>query len=58
MNHEFLRLFMEKTAFPAEAQAFLTEAARQMEGQTEAMAGAIQFYYENDFDTALTQPLI
>lgn len=58
MNHEFLRLFMEKTAFPAEAQAFLTEAARQMEGQAEAMAGAIQFYYENDFDAALTQPLI
>ena len=42
MNHEFLRLFMEKTAFPAEAQAFLTEAARQMEGQAEAMAGAIR----------------
>lgn len=60
MNQEFLRLFMEKTDFPAEARAFLTGASAQLAkaGQEEAMAGTIRFYYENDFDTALTQPLI
>lgn len=60
MNKDFMRLFMEKTDFPQEARDFLTKAAGQMSEakQEEAMAGTIQFYYENDFSAQLTQPLI
>lgn len=60
MNQNFMHLFMEKTDFPQEALEFLTQAAGRLTaaGQEEAMDGTIEFYYENDFDTRLTQPLI
>ncbi len=60
MNKDFLQLFMEKTGFPQEAKDALTQAADQLSkaGQEEAMAGAIAFYYENDFSAQTTQPLI
>lgn len=60
MNKEFLRLMMEKTEFPAEARAFLLESADTLvkAGQGEALDGAVEFFYENDFSIALVQPQI
>lgn len=56
MNLNFLQLLMEKTGFPQEAQEAYRAAAGQID--PEEMAGTISFYYENDFDTQLTAPLI
>lgn len=60
MNKEFLSQFMDKTGFPQEAKEALSQAADQLAAaqQQEAMDGAIQYYYENDFSTQLTQPLM
>ena len=60
MNQEFMLLLTEKTGFPAEARQAYREAAQTLaaSGQAEAMDGAIEFYYENDFSTELTDPLI
>lgn len=60
MNKEFLRLMMEKTEFPAEARTFLLESADTLvnAGQGEALDGAVEFFYENDFSIALTEPQI
>lgn len=56
MNRDFLQLFLEKTGFPGEAREAYRQAVEKLDG--EAMDGAIQFYYENDFSTKLTQPLV
>lgn len=56
MNLIFLQLLMEKTGFPQEAQQAYRAAAGQIDPSE--MAGAIAFYYENDFDTQLVVPLI
>lgn len=56
MNLNFLQLLMEKTGFPQEAQQAYRAAAGQIDPSE--MAGAIAFYYENDFDTRLVAPLI
>jgi len=60
MNKEFLQLMMEKTEFPAEAKAFLSESADTLisAGQGEALNGAVEFFYENDFSMDLVQPMI
>lgn len=60
MNKEFMLLLTEKTGFPAEAREAYSEAADVLErtGQAEAMDGAVEFYYENDFSTELAAPLI
>ena len=56
MNKEFLQQLMDRTAFPAEAQAAYNEASARLD--PEAMDGAVDFFYENDFDIGLTTPLI
>lgn len=56
MNRDFLELLMERTGFPAEAQAAYNLAADKLDPA--AMDGAIDFFYENDFDIGLLTPLI
>ncbi|RKJ42040.1 hypothetical protein D7X94_00750 [Acutalibacter sp. 1XD8-33] len=56
MNKEFLQLFLEKTGFPQEAKEAYAQAVEKLDG--EAMDGAIEFFYENDFSIPLTQPLV
>lgn len=56
MNKEFLQLLMERTGFPEEARAVYNCEADKLD--PEAMDGAIEFFYENDFDMALVTPLV
>lgn len=60
MNKEFLRLLMEKTGFPEEAKAELLQNADALTaaGQEEALDGAVEFFYDNDFSISLSSPLI
>lgn len=60
MNKKFLQLFMDKTDFPQEAKSSLLEDADTLTSaeQEEALDGAVEFFYENDFDIKLTEPLI
>lgn len=60
MNKEFLQLLMEKTGFPEEAKAELLKSAGALTaaGQEEALDGAVEFFYENEFSISLTQPLV
>lgn len=60
MNKEFLQLMMDKTGFPEEAKSALLESARKLAaaGQEEALDGSVDFFFENDFDVKLTQPLM
>lgn len=56
MNKDFLQLLMDRTGFPDEAKAAYNRDAEKLDPV--AMDSAIEFYYENDFDTAQVQPLI
>lgn len=56
MNKEFLQTLMERTAFPNEAQAAYNEALDRLDPG--AVDGAIEFFYDHDFDIALLTPLI
>lgn len=56
MNKDFLRLLMDRTGFPDEAKAAYEQAADRLD--PEALDGAIDFFYDNDFDIGLTTPLI
>ncbi len=60
MDQKFLQLFLEKTDFPAEGEKFLRESAKLLEktGLAESLDSAVKFFYENDFNTELTQPLV
>lgn len=60
MNMEFLKLFLTKEDFPAEARESLLESAGVLkaQGQEEVLDGAVEFFYENDFDMKLTEPLV
>ncbi len=56
MNIDFLRLLMDRTGFPKEAEAAYIESAGRLD--PEAVDGAISFFYETDFDIAQLTPLI
>lgn len=60
MNKEFLQLLMEKTGFPDEARAELLKNADILTAaeQEEALDGAVEFFYDNDFSISLSTPLI
>lgn len=60
MNKEFLKLFTDKTDFPEEAKLSLNESADTLisAGQEETLAGAVEFFYENDFSINQTEPII
>lgn len=60
MEQNYLKLFMEKTAFPAEAQEELLKNAGILTAadQEETLDGAVEFFYDNDFSMALSQPMI
>lgn len=60
MNKDFLRLLMEKTAFPEEARTELLKNADTLTaaGQEEALDGAVEFFYDNDFSISLSKLLI
>lgn len=60
MNKEYLKLFTEKTEFPSEAVTELCKAADTLaeKGQNDAVLGAVEFFFDNDFDIKLTEPLI
>lgn len=60
MNKDFLRLLMEKTAFPEEARTELLKNADTLTaaGQGEALDGAVEFFYDNDFSISLSKLLI
>lgn len=56
MNKDFLQLLMDRTGFPDEAKAAYNRDADKLDPA--AMDGAIEFFYENDFDIGLVTPLI
>lgn len=56
MNQAFLQELMEKTGFPQEAKAAYLRDVEKLD--PEALEGAEEFFYENDFSIKLTQPLI
>ena len=56
MNIDFLKLLMDRTKFPQQAQEAYLQAAEKIDA--DSMDGAIEFYYENDFSAKQTQPLI
>lgn len=60
MDLEFQKLLMDKTDFPQEVKECFLQAGEQLrdQGQEEALDGAVSFFYENDFDVKLTQPLL
>lgn len=60
MNKEFLQLFTEKTGFPDEAVTSLLGSADTLvsTGQADALDGAVEFFYDNDFSIKLTEPRI
>ena len=60
MNKEFYALLMDKTEFPEEAKKELLESAGLLAkaGQEEALTGAVEFFYENDFSIDRVQPII
>jgi len=60
IDKAFLTLAMERTAFPAEAREELLRCAQTLEGagQGEALLGALEYFYRNDFTTTGVQPLI
>lgn len=60
MNLNFLESFMERTDFPPEAAEAFMQAGGQLRrgGWEEAMDGVVEFFYENGFSVATTQPLI
>lgn len=60
MDLEFQKLLMEKTDFPQEAKDCFLQAGEKLRSlnQEEALDGAVTFFYENNFDTAMTQPLL
>ena len=60
MNKDFLKLMMEKTGFPQEAQAELErcfDILVEKDGG-KALDDAVKSYYGCDFDTKLAQPLV
>ncbi len=59
MDRKYLQLFLEKTGFPEEGEKSLRESAGLLEstGLEESLDGAVEFFYENDFNIDLTQPL-
>lgn len=60
MNKDFLKLMMEKTGFPQEAKTELERCFDVLIDKDggKALDDAVKFYYENDFDTKLTEPLL
>lgn len=60
MNKEYLKLFTVKTEFPSEAVTELCKTAETLaeKGQNDAVLGAVEFFFDNDFDIKLTEPLI
>ena len=56
MNKDFLKLLMDRTGFPEEAKAAYTRDADKLD--PEAVDGAIEFFYETDFDISQLEPLI
>lgn len=60
MNREYLREFLERTDFPAEAQAFLLDAADRLAvaGREGDLDRAVSAYAASGFDAGRVQPLL
>lgn len=56
MNKDFLQLLMDRTGFPAQAQAAYRQAAGLVD--PEQMDGIIRFFYENDCEMDPVAPLL
>lgn len=60
MDRDFLKLFMDKTDFPEEAKAEVFRCGELLvqTGQEKALDGAVEFYYDNNLDVNLVEPMI
>lgn len=60
MNLSFLRLLMQKTQFPPEAEEALLDSAEALKrsGREEALDAAAAFFREQGFSVQRTQPLV
>ncbi len=60
MDHEFMELLLDQTHFPQEARQELHRCVCLLEqaGQDEALEEAVAFFYRNQFDVKVTEPLL
>lgn len=60
MDREFLTLLLDKTNFPQEAKEEVLHCQDLVEktGQDQAVDGAVEFFYEQDLDVKLVQPMV